>query len=289
MANVKFSELTSIVSGDIAKKDTTQLIDTSAGKAKKVAFSELDNRWFQSRDPFLAGEWHLVGTDHCDMPGNPSAGEICGPLNARVTQSGGTVLTAAANLTYDGGRYGFLKLRSPASAGYAQYGSSNYSIVSSGQALLLRGTFRLDTKIPDGTDDSTFFFGFYDGSNALGNDNAVFLLDRSVSTTNWAVRTSQGGTDYDTVTGVALALNSWVLFEILLDVDNSNIKFYLNGSLVKETTSASEIPDDYIGWAANKTWVAGALNEIYIDTIELWRKVNSTIDTAGVSVEGPGV
>lgn len=108
---------------------------------------------------------------------------------------------------------------------------------------------------PNGTDDFAVYVGFSDAiNNPVGAQCAVLMVDRSVSTTNWIIRTgTTGATTVDT--GVAFSTN-WTNVEVRKNEDGTSFTFYLDGVLVG--TRTTNLPSGPVGVVVGSRQVAGS-------------------------------
>jgi hypothetical protein len=87
-------------------------------------------------------------------------------------------------------------------------------------------------------------FGFnnnlnYDANGACTN-GANMQINRAVNGANWITNTVSGGTATTTNTSTAIAAATWYRLGILVSKTNSNVTFYVNGTLI--ATHTTNIP-----------------------------------------------
>jgi hypothetical protein len=120
--------------------------------------------------------------------------------------------------------------------------------------------------VPDGTDDYLVAFGLWDDTFIYSGaaNGALFLIDRTVNSTNIIARTSNAGADTDTDTGIAFN-SDWSTFRIKYDA--TDIKFYIDGALVATHNTNIPISDD-LRFHIYQSNVAGATSRfVYYDWV----------------------
>ena len=91
--------------------------------------------------------------------------------------------------------------------------------------------------IPDGTDNTRIGVGLMNTQNiASVTDGAYLHVSDSVNTTNWLCTTESGGTATETDTGVAFSTD-WVNLRVEINAAASEVKCYINGTLVGTNTT----------------------------------------------------
>lgn len=95
-------------------------------------------------------------------------------------------------------------------------------------------------QLSNATDTFTVYIGFLDSSGAGDPGNgAVFGYSHGANSGRWTAKTFKAGASTITDTGIAADI-LYSLFEIEIAQDGSNVKFYINGSLV--ATNTTNIP-----------------------------------------------
>lgn len=114
-------------------------------------------------------------------------------------------------------------------------------------------------------------FGFNDNSafDAAGacTDGAFFKLDRVANGVNWITNTTSNGSNTATNTSTPVVAGTWYRLKVEVSTTNSNVKFYVNGTLV--ATHTLTIPtgaarQSGIQWKIDKT-VGNSAVDMYID------------------------
>lgn len=150
-------------------------------------------------------------------------------------------------------------------------GGTNYALMGQGTSSNRFGdgdhrvgAYGKHLNTPDATDDFIWWVGFNLSFNSLGTYNAIILIDRTVSTTNYIARTRRASTDTDIDTGVAIDTN-WHTFEVIVNDDLTSITFYIDATLVG--TSTTNLPNASMAVQFMQKFVAGAARHFYIDYI----------------------
>lgn len=99
-------------------------------------------------------------------------------------------------------------------------------------------------QLPDGVNTFTLNFGLTDCTNTgIISNGLYFTFDRSVSTTNWLIRSSNASTTTSTTTSVAATAGSPTKFAISYNSSGTTATYYINGTSVG--TISTNIPSSY--------------------------------------------
>lgn len=113
-----------------------------------------------------------------------------------------------------------------------------------GGPISLEWGVRLNTALPDGTEDYDIWFGFGDTATGYAQtDGAYFYFDRAVSATNWQIATAKAGSRTIGDSGVAAVNGTWMRFRIEVNSDATSVAFYINGTQTSNSPITTNIPN----------------------------------------------
>lgn len=166
------------------------------------------------------------------MTGGSETGEIGSHNWEAISASSGTTTAQAATA----GHPGVYRI----SCGTTS--AAGRSALYCGQSVLQLGGGSIEVEmginigqVPDGTNTFTIEAGLGDTPSGTTTDGVYFYFDRAVSTTNWLARAVSNSVGNNTDTGVALA-TGWVSLKIVIDANATEVKYYINGTLVATVT-----------------------------------------------------
>lgn len=177
-------------------------------------------------------------TDDLEWQGVVATDSV-GPFGYKNYASGGTGSFVGGET---GGRDGIFSFGGGSSGGhYSTIGNSSLPVLLGGASHLYGAAIKLSAA-PNGTDDFIVGVGFSGSVTSTfhsDNDHALILIKRSLDATNIYVSTrDNGGTAETADTGVTIASASsdYTNFQVL--TSSSDIKYYINGTLVHTETTA---------------------------------------------------
>lgn len=92
---------------------------------------------------------------------------------------------------------------------------------------------RLNTAVPDGTEDYDVWFGLGDTTSGFAQtDGVYFFLDRSTHATDWQIAVAKAGSRTTGGTGVAADNGTWRRFRFVVNAGATSVSFYIDGTEV---------------------------------------------------------
>lgn len=136
-------------------------------------------------------------------------------------------------------RPGVVRLRTgTGSSGYCGISHSPHT-VGAGPITIEMGV-KSSTVLSNSSEDYHLFFGINHGPafTGLASGSTGFVYDRQTrGNANWLALTDSGGAETETDTGIVYAVDTWYKFRIEVNADATEVKFYIDDSLVATHTS----------------------------------------------------
>lgn len=144
-----------------------------------------------------------------------------------------------------------------------------------GGAVAIEFGLRLNTAIPDVTDDYDVWFGLGDTTSGFAQtDGVYFFLDRPTHATDWQIAVAKAGSRTTGGTGVAASNGTWRRFRIEVNADATSVAFYIDGNQVSGSPlTGANIPNtssNLLGKIMAMVKTAGtSARTVQVDYVEL--------------------
>lgn len=144
-----------------------------------------------------------------------------------------------------------------------------------GGAVAIEFGLRLNTAVPDVTDDYDVWFGLGDTTSGFAQtDGVYFFLDRTTHATDWQIAVAKAGSRTTGGTGVAASNGTWRRFRIEVNADATSVAFYIDGTQVSGSPlTGANIPNtssNLLGKIMAMVKTAGtSARTVQVDYVEL--------------------
>jgi hypothetical protein len=189
-----------------------------------------------------------------DFTGAGTTSGAIGKLGWTLVAGGGHTVGYVAGTSTD---YGILNLGTGTGilAGYAIHMGNTASVVGGG-IRVNEWRVRFPTLATAVSDYSTYI-GLLNTITATAEPtNGVYFTYSRATSTNWIIKTANGGTRTSTTTSVAVNANQWYKITLVINADGTQVDYYIDGTFVGSITTNISTAALGPSWNSQKTVAA---------------------------------
>ena len=198
---------------------------------------------------------------------------IIGELTWSVSVNGGGSAVATNTAQLDANHPGIIRLTANGGGGTASIIMNPNAIVQLGGGVLTNEWLIQIPTLANVTNDFTFRCGLGDVTTADFNNGVYFEYTRATST-NWLIKTANGGTRTSTTTATAVTGGAWIKLQIVVNAAASSVQYFINGTSVGTVTT--NIPTAGTSFAAHQLRTAGTPVGVDIDYFNVYQRFTTS-------------